>query len=154
MGYPHSTFLLSSSLKLLKIAPNLIPRNEDNMHTKFRLSVYLLFVVQLFIGCSSDPLPEPDVTQPETPAGVPDAYQDKIRTQPYPKADNELYLNPAPLIVPQAMKTGERLQFSLSRTEDFSSPETKQVLQIPVHRFSLQIDKLYSIHRAYFHWHL
>lgn len=94
------------------------------MHTKFRLSVYLLFVVQLFIGCSPDPLPEPDVTQPETPAGVPDAYQDKIRTQPYPKADNELYLNPAPLIVPQAMKTGERLQFSLSRTEDFSSPET------------------------------
>lgn len=94
------------------------------MHTKFRLSVYLLFVVQLFIGCSSDPLPEPDVTQPETPAGVPDAYQDKIRTQPYPKADNELYLNPAPLIVPQAMKTGERLQFFLSRTEDFSSPET------------------------------
>lgn len=94
------------------------------MHTSFRLSVYLLLVVQLFIGCSSDPLPEPDGSQPETPAATPDAYQDKIRTQPYPKADNELYLNPAPLIVPQTMKTGERLQFSLSRTEDFSSSET------------------------------
>ena len=94
------------------------------MHTSFRLSVSLLLVVQLFIGCSSDPLPEPDGSQPETPAATPDAYQDKIRTQPYPKADNELYLNPAPLIVPQTMKTGERLQFSLSRTEDFSSSET------------------------------
>ena len=84
------------------------------MHTTFRLSVFLLFMVQLFCSCTSDSLPEPDSTQPETPAGIPDAYQDKIRTQPYPKADNELYLNPAPLIVPQAMKTGERLQFSLS----------------------------------------
>lgn len=94
------------------------------MHTTFRLSVFLLFMVQLFCSCTSDSLPEPDSTQPETPARIPDAYQDKIRTQPYPKADNELYLNPAPLIVPQAMKTGERLQFSLSRTEDFSSSET------------------------------
>lgn len=94
------------------------------MHTTFRLSVFLLFIVQLFCSCTSDSLPEPDSTQPETPAGTPDAYQDKIRTQPYPKADNELYLNPAPLIVPQAMKTGERLQFSLSRTEDFNSSET------------------------------
>lgn len=94
------------------------------MHTTFRLSVFLLFIVQLFCSCTSDSLPESDSTQPETPAGIPDAYQDKIRTQPYPKADNELYLNPAPLIVPQAMKTGERLQFSLSRTEDFSSSET------------------------------
>lgn len=94
------------------------------MHTTFRLSVFLLFMIQLFWSCTSDSLPEPDSTQPETPARIPDAYQDKIRTQPYPKADNELYLNPAPLIVPQAMKTGERLQFSLSRTEDFSSSET------------------------------
>ena len=94
------------------------------MHTTFRLSVFLLFMVQLFCSCTSDSLPESDSTQPEMPAGIPDAYQDKIRTQPYPKADNELYLNPAPLIVPQAMKTGERLQFSLSRTEDFSSSET------------------------------
>lgn len=105
--------------------PNLIPEKENNMHSTFRLSVSLLFVVQLFIGCTSnDPLPEPDSTQPETPAVLPDAYRDKIRTQPYPKADNELYLNPTPLIVPQAMKSGERLQFSLSRSEDFSSSET------------------------------
>ena len=65
------------------------------MHTTFRLSVFLLFMVQLFCSCTSDSLPEPDSTQPEMPAGIPDAYQDKIRTQPYPKADNELYLNPA-----------------------------------------------------------
>lgn len=81
------------------------------MHTTFRLSVFLLFIVQLFLCCTSDSLPEPgQYAARRLPA--PDAYQDKIRTQPYPKADNELYLNPAPLVVPQAMKTGERLQFS------------------------------------------
>ena len=46
------------------------------MHTTFRLSVFLLFMVQLFCNCTSDSLPEPDGTQPETPAGIPDAYQD------------------------------------------------------------------------------
>ena len=43
------------------------------MHTTFRLSVFLLFMVQLFCSCTSDSLPEPDSTQPETPAGIPDA---------------------------------------------------------------------------------
>lgn len=71
------------------------------MHTTFRLSGfffcswYSCSVAVHLTRC------EPDGTQPEMPAGIPDAYQDKIRTQPYPKADNELYLNPAPLIVPQ-----------------------------------------------------
>ena len=74
-------------------------------------------------SCQSDTLPEPEQPQPEVPAEAPDAYQDKIRTQPYPKADNELMMNPAPLIVPQAMKTDECLQFNLSRTEDFSDAE-------------------------------
>lgn len=53
-----------------------------------------------------------------------DAYQDKIREQPYPKINNELYLNPSPLIVPQSMKTGERLLFELSDNPDFNGTNT------------------------------
>lgn len=45
----------------------------------------------------------------------PDAWHDKIREKPYPKADNEIFINPAPFIVPQDMMTGEQLQFSLSQ---------------------------------------
>ena len=74
-------------------------------------------------SCQSDTLPEPEQPQHEVPTEAPDAYRDKIRTQTYPKADNELMMNPAPLIVPQAMKTDECLQFNLSRTEDFSDAE-------------------------------
>ena len=54
----------------------------------------------------------------------PDAWHDKIREKPYPKADNEIFINPAPFIVPQDMMTGEQLQFSLSQKEDFPDAET------------------------------
>lgn len=96
------------------------------MNAPFRkLTSSLLAVSLLFCyACSSDTLPEPESPTPETPIKTPEAYQDKIRTQPYPKADNELFLNPAPLIVPQAMKTGEKLQFSLSQAENFNDSET------------------------------
>ena len=77
----------------------------------------------MFFSCSADSLPATDDTPSETPDAL-DAYHDKTRECPYPKADNELYLNPPPFIVPQAMKTGERLQFSLSRSRDFNTPET------------------------------
>lgn len=55
---------------------------------------------------------------------APSAYQDKIRMQPYPKETNELFVNPAPLIVPQHMKTDDCLQFNLSRSADFDTSET------------------------------
>lgn len=87
----------------------------------FAASLLLLF------ACRDDTPPvtpqEPDTEEEET-AELSDAYHDKIRTAPYPKANNELYLNPPPLIVPQSMKTGERLLFELSPSENFSSTET------------------------------
>lgn len=95
-------------------------KHSSPLHTLFRLVILLMCCS----ACSSDSLPEPEPPTPEPPVESPDAYQDKIRTQPYPKADNELFLNPAPLIVPQAMKTGERLQFALSHSENFDSSET------------------------------
>lgn len=90
-----------------------------------------------FSACSDEGVePEPEVPQPETT--YPDAYQDKERTQPYPKISNELIVNPAPFLVPQAMKTGERLQYALSRTEDFADAEISEP----------QDGCMYNLHRA------
>lgn len=98
------------------------------MNASLRQMVFVLLLTQLLgcCSCTDDKLPVSDNPQDETPAETtyPDAYQEKIRTQPYPKADNELFLNPPPLIVPQAMKTDDRLQFSLSSSRDFDSPDT------------------------------
>lgn len=89
-----------------------------------RLLPYLFAVLLLFCACHDDAMPEqPASTDTEPPEAL-DAYHDKIREKPYPKADNELYLNPSPLIVPQTMKTGAKLQFSLSRSKNFDTPET------------------------------
>lgn len=88
------------------------------------LSACLSTLLLIFCACHDDSMPE-QPTSPDTESTeAPDAYHDKVREKPYPKADNELYLNPAPLIVPQSMKTGTRLQFSLSRSQNFDTPET------------------------------
>ncbi|WP_278700798.1 DUF4962 domain-containing protein [Phocaeicola sartorii] len=89
------------------------------------LSTLLILTVTLAITACSDnaPItPVPDEQSPEST--LPDAYHDKVRTQPYPKTDNEIYLNPAPFIVPKEMKQAERLQFNVSRDTQFSGPET------------------------------
>lgn len=92
------------------------------------LSTLLILTAVLAItACSDNPsiTPAPDEQSPESL--LPDAYHDKVRTQPYPKADNEIYLNPAPFIVPKEMKQAERLQFNISRNSQFSGPETHLV---------------------------
>lgn len=97
------------------------------MNASFRQMISLLLFAQLLscCSCTDERLSSSDDTQPEVPVTTyPDAYQEKIRTQPYPKADNELFLNPAPFIVPQAMKTGEMLQFSLSASPEFDTTDT------------------------------
>lgn len=92
---------------------------------RLSLFIYLAATLSSFFSCSSDNLPEPgNSPKPDAPTEAPDSYHDKIRTQPFPKVDNEVYLNPTPLIVPQAMKTGELLQFSLSRSKEFKEGET------------------------------
>lgn len=90
-----------------------------------------LFIIFLlgFAACSSDPLPEQKPAIPEEKTELPSCFQEKIRTQPYPKADNELFVNPAPLIVPQSMKKDALLQFALSTSETFEEGKTK--LSIP-----------------------
>ena len=88
-------------------------------------TITLLAGISLFqTACSSDSMPVPDLPTENKPAEILSAYQEKIRTQPYPKTDNDIFINPAPLIVPQVMKTGECLQFTLSTSPAFDDENT------------------------------
>lgn len=104
------------------------------------LSVLLAWSLLALFSCADHELSAP-VTDPQPAPEVdaPDAYRDKIRTQPYPKASNVLMLNPAPLIVPQSMKKGEALEFALSRSSAFDTSET--ILSSP------QPGCFYNLHR-------
>jgi len=106
----------------------------------FRCYVPMLALAVCWLGCPacSDEAVEPESSVPQPETTYPDAYQDKERTQPYPKTSNELIVNPAPFLVPQAMKTGERLQYALSRTEDFEDAEISEP----------QDGCMYNLHRA------
>lgn len=78
-------------------------------------------------SCGKDELTPGQETGPADAPVVdsPEEWHDKIRTLPYPKMSNELYINPSPLIVPQGMKTGKWLQFALS--DDSSFPDGRTV---------------------------
>lgn len=55
---------------------------------------------------------------------LPKAFQNKIRSRAYPQRDNELLINPSPLIVPQGVNNGDRVQFQLAMDPSFGSSET------------------------------
>lgn len=59
-----------------------------------------LAVLLLSLSACHDDIPsvssEEPGTEGEETTELSDAYHDKIRTAPYPKIDNELYLNPPP----------------------------------------------------------
>ena len=83
-----------------------------------------LFILLSHSGCSSDTLEEPLPGNGGSSANT-GVYHDYIRQHPYPKADNELFLNPPPLIVPECMREAkDLLQFALSRSADFKSEAT------------------------------
>lgn len=98
------------------------------MTKKFYIISSLLLVLA---GCSADdpiivPEPEPDPEVIESPSfDYPSEYHEKMRTVPYPRSHNELYINPSPLIVPQNMSTGSYLQFELSSSPDFDEKSTE-----------------------------
>lgn len=102
-----------------------------HIHKKdiFRRQVLSLFVVMGLASCGSDSIDEP-LAPTDTPSNtVPEetyteAWHDKMRTMPYPKLDNELFINPSPLIVPQSMKTKDSIQFELSQDKDFGNSST------------------------------
>ena len=80
------------------------------------------------ISCGHDELdPEQQTGPVDAPlVDSPEEWHDKIRTLPYPKMSNELYINPSPLIVPQSMKTGKWLKFMLS--QDLAFPDGTTVV--------------------------
>lgn len=49
---------------------------------------------------------------------------ENVRETPYPQQGHTLYINPAPLLVPQSTKQSDYLQFNLSRSKDFSDAST------------------------------
>ena len=53
-----------------------------------------------------------------------------LRTTPYPQENDDVFLNPAPLLVPPSMRDGELLQFNLSRSKRFNG--TDDMLSEPV----------------------
>ena len=84
----------------------------------------LLGIVMQASACGDKGIDTPPTDIPTEEEEAPTAYHDKIRTQPYPKLSNELYLNPSPLIVPQSAKTEQFLQFELSNDETFPTEST------------------------------
>lgn len=86
----------------------------------------LAFATLTCLSCQDEEVPtNPSEEMPEVPdVELADAYHDKMRTQPYPKATNELFLNPAPLIVPLQMRGDALLQFALSTSADFADEVT------------------------------
>ena len=73
---------------------------------RFRDLFYVLICSGILAtSCSDDSLPMTDNKEIADSTESPDAWHDKIREKPYPKADNEIFINPAPFIVPQDMMT-------------------------------------------------
>ena len=91
--------------------------------------LYLLLttaIAAILASCGKNDLePEQESGPVDAPAvDSPEEWHDKIRTLPYPKMSNDLYINPSPLIVPQGMKTGKWLQFALSDDSGFPDERT------------------------------
>lgn len=94
------------------------------MKKYLRIWVMLCCIIPLtLLSCSDDSIPDIDEPGGEEQESV-ESWHEKIRDKPYPTKENGLYINPAPLIVPQDMKKGDYLQFSLSRSADFKESET------------------------------
>lgn len=58
------------------------------------------------------------------PATSPVRLHENVRETPYPQQGNGLFINPAPLLVPVAMKQSDYLQFALSPQENFTGKGT------------------------------
>lgn len=87
-----------------------------------KLSAILLTIA--CVSCSTEEIFDIPQTQPGQEVSKVSEYHEKIRTRPYPLAESTIFVNPAPLIVPQSMKTGERIQFQLSPDSTFQSSAT------------------------------
>jgi len=91
-------------------------------------SVQAAAAVLLFASAacsSSDPVDLPAEAPREEPEKeYPETVHTRERDLPYPRQETELYLNPAPLIVPQSGEKGADLQFELSSDPQFPEEGT------------------------------
>ena len=90
-------------------------------HSFFSFFLTLLLLVG---GCTDDAVKLPALTSDEEQADNSLLYHDGTRMHPYPKMNNEIFLNPVPLMVPSSMKKDELLQFALSRNANFFEETT------------------------------
>lgn len=76
-------------------------------------------------GCgSSDEIDQPRIDYSYSlEKQYPETIHVKERDLPYPRLQTELYLNPSPLIVPQALKKEAKMQFELSQDYNFEKGE-------------------------------
>lgn len=87
-----------------------------------KLSAFIL--TSICVSCSSTDLPDTPAPEPAPEVQKVSEYHEKIRTRPYPLAESTIFVNPAPLIVPQKMKSGATIQFQLSADSTFQSAST------------------------------
>lgn len=87
--------------------------------------VMALSVFTLFSSCNDNQLSAVEAYNPDDT----DLHHDYNRQHPYPKENNEIYLNPVPLMIPESAKTGDLVQFALSRDSKFDEAVT--VLSTP-----------------------
>lgn len=89
------------------------------MNTQFLYRIMVALLSLLMIGCSDD---KEVFFENLTTDGALDRVHPNERDKPYPREEHELYLNPAPLIVPKTTRgADEFLEFELS--QDASFPE-------------------------------
>lgn len=90
------------------------------LNTRHIHSIIAALAISL-AACSDDTPVIPD--EPVTPEPVPGdelLYHDYVRADVYPKLNNEVYLNPPPLMLPTAWRGDSLVQFELAHDAGFS----------------------------------
>lgn len=108
------------------------------MNTKFLYRILFASLCLLMTGCNDDnEIFFENLTGNETLERVHPNERDK----PYPREEHELYLNPAPLIVPKAARAADEfLEFELSQDAGFPAQGTFRSGKLPWN--------MYNIHEA------
>ena len=90
------------------------------------------------VACSDYEMPEINHAGEELPELEQyDSWHDHIRTTPYPKSNNEVFVNPPPLIVHETPDDTRILQFAISCSPDFTEETTLMSEPESWHMFNL-----------------
>lgn len=74
------------------------------------------------MSCNDDEVFEPSpVPEPSPEVEKVSEYHEKIRTRPYPLSESTIFVNPAPLIVPQTVASNGTVEFELSSDSTFAT---------------------------------